>query len=138
MKIPVRIQMTTGENGATALFMMLGYFGKYVNMKDMREACVTSRNGSSPEQLIDAAKLFGLEGEVRELPATVIMVAHRLSTVMGFDRIYMLEDGLIVEEGTYDELMEQNGKFAELVRKQLISEKEEEQKKEGRIILQTS
>ena len=75
---------------------------------------------------------------VNELPATVIMVAHRLSTVMGFDRIYMLEDGLIVEEGTYDELMEQNGKFAELVRKQLISEKEEEQKKEGRIILQTS
>ena len=70
MKIPVRIQMTTGENGATALFMMLGYFGKYVNIKDMREACVTSRNGSSPEQLIDAAKLFGLEGEVRELPVS--------------------------------------------------------------------
>ena len=68
-KIPVRIQMTPGENGATALFMMLGYFGKYVNMKEVREACVTSRNGSSPQQLIDGAAKFGLEGEVREVKA---------------------------------------------------------------------
>ena len=38
----------------------------------------------------------------------------------------MLKDGLIVESGTYDELMEKNGLFAELVNKQLI---EEEKKK---------
>ena len=51
---------------------------------------------------------------------TVIMVAHRLSTVKGFDRIILLEDGRITEEGTYEELMENNGHFAELVRKQLV------------------
>ena len=32
MRIPVRIQMTAGENGAAALYMMLGYFGKYVSI----------------------------------------------------------------------------------------------------------
>ena len=64
------------------------------------------------------------------------MVAHRLSTVMNLDKIYMLEDGLIVESGTYDELMQQNGKFAELVRKQLVSEQEEQQKKKA--VLQTA
>lgn len=68
MSIPVRIQMTAGENGPTALFMMLGYFGFYADMKAVREVCVTSRNGSSPQQLIDAAGEFGLEGEVRDIP----------------------------------------------------------------------
>ena len=72
---------------------------------------------------------------VYALPTTVIMVAHRLSTVMECDRIYMLEDGLIAEEGTFDELMERDGKFAELVRKQLIDEQEEGKKQ---TVLQTA
>ena len=50
---------------------------------------------------------------------TVIMVAHRLSTVVNCDRIIMLEKGAIVESGSYKELMERNDKFATLVRKQL-------------------
>ncbi len=51
--------------------------------------------------------------------ATVIMVAHRLSTVVNCDRILMLEKGSIVEAGTYEELMKNDQKFAALVRKQL-------------------
>ena len=66
---------------------------------------------------------------ILELSSTVLMVAHRLSTVMNFDRIVMLKDGVIVESGTYQELMEKNGLFAELVNKQLIEEKEAEQRK---------
>jgi ABC-type bacteriocin/lantibiotic exporter with double-glycine peptidase domain len=49
---------------------------------------------------------------------TVVIVAHRLSTVKDCDRIIMLGDGRIIEEGTYTQLMEKNGAFAELVRKQ--------------------
>ena len=49
----------------------------------------------------------------------MIMVAHRLYTVVDFDRIIVLRDGNIVEEGTYSDLMEQDGYFAELVRKQM-------------------
>lgn len=55
---------------------------------------------------------------ISDLKCTVVMVAHRLSTVVDFDRILMFENGVIAEEGTYEELMEKNGKFAELVRKQ--------------------
>ena len=51
------------------------------------------------------------------------MVAHRLSTVTGFDRIVMLEDGVIAEEGSYSELMEKNGRFARLVSKQQVKRK---------------
>ncbi len=64
MKIPVIIQMQPGENGAAALCMMLGYHKKYVPLSEIREVCVSSRNGSSPEQIIQAAAEYGLEGEI--------------------------------------------------------------------------
>lgn len=49
---------------------------------------------------------------------TVIMVAHRLSTVRGCDRIILLKDGRIAEEGTFDELIKLRGGFYELMRRQ--------------------
>jgi ABC-type bacteriocin/lantibiotic exporter with double-glycine peptidase domain len=57
---------------------------------------------------------------IKSLRSTVIMVAHRLSTVAGFDRIIVLKDGRIAEEGNYAELMSRGEVFATLVRKQLI------------------
>ena len=45
---------------------------------------------------------------------TVIMIAHRLSTVADADCIYVIKDGLIAESGRCDELLEKNGVFAEM------------------------
>lgn len=45
---------------------------------------------------------------------TVIMIAHRLSTVVNADRIYVIKDGEIAESGTSDELMAQNGLFSKM------------------------
>lgn len=55
-----------------------------------------------------------------KLACTRIVVAHRLSTIKNCDRILYLEDGHIVEDGTYDELVAANGKFAELVERQRL------------------
>ena len=55
-----------------------------------------------------------------ELPCTRIVIAHRLSTVRNCDRILVLDEGRIVEEGSYEELMKRNGRFAELVRRQQV------------------
>ena len=52
------------------------------------------------------------------MKCTRIVIAHRLSTIRQCDRIIMLEDGKIVEDGTYDELIAKNGKFAEMVARQ--------------------
>jgi len=47
---------------------------------------------------------------------TVIMVAHRLTTLNESDCIFVFDAGRVVEQGTFDDLVESNGVFAELVR----------------------
>ena len=54
------------------------------------------------------------------LGCTRIVIAHRLSTIRHADRILYLEDGRIAEDGTYDELIAKNGRFAALVERQRI------------------
>jgi len=49
---------------------------------------------------------------------TVIAIAHRLSTIARMDRIVVLDRGCIIEEGRRDELVEQDGLFASLWRRQ--------------------
>ena len=49
---------------------------------------------------------------------TLILIAHRLSTVRNSDMIFVLEDGRIVEQGTYDYLYAARGRFAEMVDQQ--------------------
>ena len=49
---------------------------------------------------------------------TTIMIAHRLSTIRDADRIYLISGGEVAEEGTHDELMARNGKYAEMFRAQ--------------------
>ena len=50
---------------------------------------------------------------------TRIVIAHRLSTIVHADRILMLKDGVIAEEGKYEDLMKQDGLFAELAKRQI-------------------
>ena len=52
---------------------------------------------------------------------TMICVAHRLSTLRGMDKIIVLEAGRVEEKGTYNELLERNGAFAAMARKQGIT-----------------
>ena len=54
------------------------------------------------------------------LKCTRIVIAHRLSTIKHCDRILYLENGKILEDGTYDQLIALNGKFAELVERQRL------------------
>lgn len=55
-----------------------------------------------------------------ELKVTRIVIAHRLSTIIHADRIYVMKDGKVIETGTYDELMQLNGYFAELAKRQNV------------------
>ncbi|MCR5023640.1 MAG: NHLP bacteriocin export ABC transporter permease/ATPase subunit [Lachnospiraceae bacterium] len=56
---------------------------------------------------------------LEKIKATKIVIAHRLSTVKRCDRIIVMDNGRIVEEGNYDELMEKDGFFKELAMRQI-------------------
>lgn len=58
---------------------------------------------------------------LEQLKVTRIVAAHRLSTLIHADRIYVLKTGKVVESGTYDSLLAEDGVFAELVKRQLLS-----------------
>ena len=55
-----------------------------------------------------------------KLKCTRIVIAHRLSTIRNCDRIIVLDQGKIVEDGNYEELLAKNGYFAELVERQRV------------------
>lgn len=57
---------------------------------------------------------------LKELKATRIVIAHRLSTIIQADKIFVVDEGCIVESGNYAELMQLNKRFAELAKRQLV------------------
>ena len=73
-----------------------------------------------PASTLDAfaeARLFdSLRAETAE--RTVVVVSHRLSNLHAFDKIYVLQHGLIVEAGNHHDLLARNGLYAELYRTQ--------------------
>lgn len=68
----------------------------------------TSALDSESEKLIQAALWKLMQGR------TAVVIAHRLSTIQKMDRIIVMHDGKIVEEGSHAELIKKNGKYAEL------------------------
>jgi ABC-type multidrug transport system fused ATPase/permease subunit len=53
---------------------------------------------------------------------TAILIAHRLATVKKCDRLVVIQEGRVVQDGSYDQLVRQPGLFAELVRGQMLRE----------------
>lgn len=54
---------------------------------------------------------------------TTIVIAHRLSTIKNADKIYVIENGEVVESGTHDELIKENGEYSKLYNMQFSNKK---------------
>ena len=63
---------------------------------------------------------------LKEMEATRIVVAHRLSTIQDADRILVMDGGRVAESGSYDDLMAQGTLFQKIARRQLITMDEPE------------
>jgi NHLM bacteriocin system ABC transporter ATP-binding protein len=57
---------------------------------------------------------------MEQMQATRIVIAHRLSTIMKADRIFVLDRGVVAQSGTYSELMNQEGLFVQLAKRQMV------------------
>ena len=75
----------------------------------------TSALDEDSQQAVQAS----LDALIRKGDSTVVLVAHRLSTVMNADKIAVISEGGVKEEGSHDELCAKGGVYAGLVRKQL-------------------
>ncbi|MGA0986517.1 MAG: ATP-binding cassette domain-containing protein, partial [Candidatus Nanopelagicales bacterium] len=74
----------------------------------------TSHLDAENESLLQAALATALENR------TALVVAHRLSTVINADKIVVLDQGRIIQQGTHEDLLRQGGIYRELFETQLI------------------
>jgi ABC-type multidrug transport system fused ATPase/permease subunit len=118
-ELPNGYQTVVGDRGVRLsggqrqrLFVARELF-KQPNLLLLDEA--TSDLDTASEQHIQSS-IDALQGEV-----TVVLIAHRLSTVKNADRVYVLDEGRVIEAGTYEELrMREDGEFREMVEMQSL------------------
>lgn len=97
------IKMSGGERQRVALARLFFDDSKIIILDE-----ATSAMDNITERLV-------MENIVRELEnKTIIIIAHRLETIKDVDDIYVLSDGEIKEQGTYEELLAKNGYFTKL------------------------
>ena len=112
------------EKFPAGIHTVIGTKGVYLSGgEQQRIAIARAMLKNAPILLLDEATAFAdPDNEARVQAAfaqlakgkTVIMIAHRLSTVASADCIYVVQDGQIAESGTKDELCAQNGLFARM------------------------
>ena len=71
-----------------------------------------------PSSALDARSEALIQQTLDRLDCSLLIVAHRLATIKACDRIYVMESGTVVEEGTHAELVERGGVYAGMVERQ--------------------
>lgn len=112
MSLPGGYNYIVGERGvtlSTGQRQLISFLRVYLrNPKILILDEATSSIDSHTEQILQNALQKISEGR------TTIVIAHRLSTIVNSDKILLLENGKVLEEGSHSKLMNENGKYAQM------------------------
>lgn len=109
------ITLSGGQKQRTCLARALAIDPKILILDDSLSAVDTK----TEEEILQKLKRFMKD-------RTSIIISHRISTVKDADKIIVISDGIIKEEGTHDQLLQIDGIYSELYNKQLLEEELEE------------
>jgi glucan exporter ATP-binding protein len=119
------------ERDAAGLDARVGERGRLLSGGERQRLSIARALLKEPPILIldEATSALDAKTETKLLAAleevmtgrTTFVIAHRLATIRRADRILMFENGCVVESGSFDELMRQDGRFAELAKAQYLS-----------------
>ena len=112
------------DNLPNGIHTVIGEKGTYLSGGEQQRISIARAVlKNAPILILDEATAFAdpdnetkVQAALSELARgkTVIMIAHRLSTVVNCDSIYVLKDGCVCESGTHEKLMQQNGLYAQM------------------------
>ena len=77
-----------------------------------------------PTSALDTKAEYYVQQSIENLKQgrSVLVIAHRLTTIIDSDIIIVLEEGKIIEQGSHDQLIDRNGRYSELYTRQLIEQ----------------
>jgi ATP-binding cassette subfamily B protein len=78
------------------------------------DEATASLDPDSEQFVQESIRMLASEGK------TIIFITHRLAAVQQFDRLYVLDKGKLIEEGSHQELIIAKGKYYQMIQKQLL------------------
>ena len=123
MSLPKGIDTTlTREFDDEGAVLSGGEFQKIVVARAFARSCpvkVFDEPSSALDPIAEYELFNSIIGEGKD--HTMLFISHRLSSVKNCDKVFMLEQGRLIEEGTHKELMERNGSYAAMYKKQAMN-----------------
>jgi ABC-type multidrug transport system fused ATPase/permease subunit len=110
---PRGMQLSGGQRQRIALARVLAKKSPIIILDE-----ATSALDAQSEHLVQKA----MNSIVNDSGRTIISIAHRLSTIRHASRVVVVEDGSVVQTGTFDELTTTDGPFRQLMKTQLVGD----------------
>ena len=114
-ELPLQYQTTVGENGVKLSGGQRQRIGIARALYNEPKVLVLDEATSALDNQTEKLVMEALNNASKEI--TIIMIAHRLSTIKKCDKIFLLQDGEVKAEGSYDELIKSNNFFKSFTNK---------------------